>query len=249
MKVCEDIGPPARMMRWCCSMFKTGPITRILNRYYRDKKILTFYGIRKCESVSRSKYNRVEDNAESVKIQKQNVASPIFYWMDIDIWLYLLGESVDFNDAYRLGYDRVGCWCCPNNNERAQFLSSIYMADKYNEWRDFLIRFAKRIGKPDAEVYVDTGKWKARQCGNGIKAAEDVKIRYTNCTAEDHAKIYRLNRPIDDEFLNMLTPFGIVSKELGRKLINETIVLDIKTNTPIISVQPFNQEKYEFSVK
>ena len=23
--VCEDIGPPARMMRWCCSMFKTGP--------------------------------------------------------------------------------------------------------------------------------------------------------------------------------------------------------------------------------
>ena len=47
----------------------------------------------------------------------------------------------------------------------------------------------------------------------------------------------------------MLTPFGIVSKELGRKLINETIVLDIKTNTPIISVQPFNQENYEYSVK
>jgi len=107
--VCEDIGPPARMMRWCCSMFKTGPITRILNRYYRDKSILTFYGIRKCESVSRSKYNRVEDDAESVKIQKQKVASPIFYWADIDIWLYILGEKIDFNDAYRLGYDRVGC--------------------------------------------------------------------------------------------------------------------------------------------
>ena len=28
--VCEDIGPPARLMRWCCSMFKTGPITRII---------------------------------------------------------------------------------------------------------------------------------------------------------------------------------------------------------------------------
>lgn len=107
--VCDDIGPPARMMRWCCSMFKTGPITRILNRYYRDKNILTFYGIRKCESVSRSKYNRVEDDAEAVKIQKQKVASPIFYWADIDIWLYILGENIDFNDAYRLGYDRVGC--------------------------------------------------------------------------------------------------------------------------------------------
>ena len=236
MKVCEDIGPPARMMRWCCSMFKTGPITRILNRYYRDKNILTFYGIRKCESVSRSKYNRVEDNAELVKIQKQKVASPIFYWMDIDIWLYLLGENIDFNNAYRLGYDRVGCWCCPNNNEWAQFLSSIYMTEKYNEWRSFLIGFAKKIGKPDAEVYVDTGKWKARQGGNGIKAAEDVKIRYTNCTAEEYAKIYCLNRPIDDEFLTMFTPFGIVSKELGRRLINETIVLDMS----IISVQPFS---------
>lgn len=147
MSVCEDIGPPARMMRWCCSMFKTGPITRVLNRYYRDKNILTFYGIRKCESVSRSKYNRVEDDAESVKIQKQKVASPIFYWMDIDIWLYLMGEKVDFNDAYRLGYDRVGCWCCPNNNERAQFLSSIYMPEQFKKWRNFLIHFAKKNRK------------------------------------------------------------------------------------------------------
>ena len=249
MSVCEDIGPPARMMRWCCSMFKTGPITRVLTRYYRDTKILTFYGIRRDESTARSKYNRVEDDAESVKIQTQTVATPIFYWKDIDIWLYILTEKIDFNDAYRLGYDRVGCWCCPNNNLRAQFLSSIYMPEKYKKWRDFLIQFAVRIGKPDPEVYVDTGKWKARQGGNGVKAAEDVKIRFTNCTSEEHAKIYRLNRPMDDEFLNMLTPFGVVSKELGRKLVHEVIVLDSRTNVPILSVQPFQQADYEYSVK
>jgi len=108
MKVCDDIGPPARMMRWCCSMFKTGPITRTLNALYRNQKVLTFYGIRHAESVSRSKYNRVEDDKESVKIQKQTVASPIIDWKDIDVWLYLLAEKVDFNDAYRLGYDRSG---------------------------------------------------------------------------------------------------------------------------------------------
>lgn len=50
--------------------------------------------------------------------------------------------------------------------------------------------YAKRIGKPDPEVYVDDGNWKARQGGNGLAAAEDVKIRYTNCTAEEHAKIF-----------------------------------------------------------
>ena len=247
--VCEDIGPPARMMRWCCSMFKTGPITRVLNSLYRDQKILTFYGIRKSESVSRSKYNRVEDDPESVKIQKQKVASPIIEWKDIDIWLYLLTENVDFNDAYRLGYDRVGCWCCPNNNIRAQFLSKIYMPEQSKKWREFLIDFAKGIGKPDPEIYVDTGKWKARQGGNGIKAAKDVKVKFSNCTTEDNAKIYKLIKPIDDSFYELFYPFGKVSKELGRKLIGEVLVFDLKNNVPIISIQPFQQDGYDYAVK
>jgi phosphoadenosine phosphosulfate reductase len=248
-EVCEDIGPPARMLRWCCSMFKTGPITRVLNNMYRNKSILTFYGIRKCESVSRSKYKRIEDDAETVKIQKQKVASPIFHWKDIDIWLYILGEQLDFNDAYRLGYDRVGCWCCPNNNERAQFLSKIYMSEQAERWRNFLVDFAKKIGKPDPEVYVNTGKWKARQGGNGVVAAQDVKIKFTNCTAEENAKIYKLNKSMNDGFIHLLNPFGRIAQELGRKLINETIVIDIKTNVPILSIQPFSQDGYDYAVK
>ena len=247
--VCEDIGPPARMMRWCCSMFKTGPITRVINSLYRNQQILTFYGIRKSESVSRSKYNRVEDDAESVKIQQQTVASPIFFWKDADIWLYMFSEDVDFNEAYKLGYDRVGCWCCPNNNQRAQFLSRIYMPDESGKWRTFLIDFAKKIGKEDAEVYVDTGKWKARQGGNGLRAAGDVKIKYTNCTTEEHAKIYRLVRPFDGELIGMFVPFGRVAPELGKKLLHEVIVLDLKTNVPILSIQPFHQDDYEYAVK
>lgn len=249
MDVCEDIGPPARMMRWCCSMFKTGPITRVINSLYRNEQILTFYGIRKSESVSRSKYNRVEDNAESVKIQQQTVASPIFFWKNIDVWLYLLAENVDFNEAYRLGYDRVGCWCCPNNNQRAQFLSRIYMPEKSKRWRSFLIEFAKKIGKPDPEVYVDDGGWKARQGGNGLAAASDVKIRFSNCTSEEHAKIYRIVRPFDDELIGMFVPFGKIAPELGQKLLHEVIVLEPRLNVPILSLQPFGADEYEYAVK
>lgn len=247
--VCEDIGPPARMMRWCCSMFKTGPITRVINSMYRSQQILTFYGIRKNESVSRSKYNRIEDDSESVKIQQQTVASPIFFWKDIDIWLYILAEGIDFNSAYRLGYDRVGCWCCPNNNQRAQFLSRIYMPEESKKWRSFLVDFAKKIGKPDPEVYVDSGKWKARQGGNGLASAGDVKIRFTNCTSEDHAKIYRLVRPFDDELVGMFVPFGRLAPELGKQILRETIVLDVKSNVPILSIQPFSQDGYNYAVK
>lgn len=247
--VCDTIGPPARMMRWCCSMFKTGPITRVINSLYRSQQILTFYGIRKSESVSRSKYKRIEDSADAVKIQQQTVASPIFFWKDIDIWLYILSEKIDFNSAYRLGYDRVGCWCCPNNNQRAQFLSKLYMPEQSERWRNFLIEFAQKIGKPDPEVYVETGKWKARQGGNGLPSAQDVKIRFTSCTAEDHAKIYRLVRPLDDEFIGLFAPFGRIAPELGKKLLHEVIVLDIKTNVPILSIQPFSQDGYEYAAK
>ena len=249
LDVCEDIGPPARLMRWCCSMFKTGPITRVINSLYRNEQILTYYGIRKSESVSRSKYNRIEDDAEAVKIQQQTVASPIFFWRNMDIWLYILSEKIDFNDAYRLGYDRVGCWCCPNNNPRAQFLSRIYMPEQSRKWRDFLIRFAKKVGKKDPEVYVDNGFWKARQGGKGLAAANDVKIKFTNCTTEEYAKIYRLVRPFDQELIGMFIPFGRVAPELGNKLLNEVLILDNRTNVPILSIQPFNQNEYDYAVK
>lgn len=247
--VCEDIGPPSRVMRWCCTMFKTGPITKRINAMFRDKSILTFYGIRKCESVSRSKYNRIEKDSENVKIRKQRVASPVFYWKDIDIWLYLLAEKLDFNDAYRLGYDRVGCWCCPNNSERSQLLAKIYMPEQAEKWRTFLVDFAKRIGKPDAEVYIDSGNWKARQGGNGLEAAQDIKIAYTNCTVEDNAKIYRINKPIDKDFYTLFIPFGIVSTELGRKLIGEVLVLDKKTKMPILAITPHKADGYNYAVK
>ncbi|MBO8159628.1 phosphoadenosine phosphosulfate reductase family protein [Thermosyntropha sp.] len=248
-EVCREIGPPARMLRWCCSMFKTGPINRIFNNLYRDEKVLTFYGIRRSESASRSKYNRIEGDSEYLKIRKQTVASPIFFWKDIDVWLYILAEGLDFNDAYRLGYERVGCWCCPNNNERAQFLSNIYMPEKAKEWRDFLINFAREIGKTDAEEYVDSGNWKARQGGRGLKAARDVKIKFSSCTNEENARIYQLNKPITENFITLFYPFGKVAEELGRRLINEIIILDINSKVPIISIQPLEQNGQRNAVK
>ena len=128
-------------------------------------------------------------------------------------------------------------------------MSKIFMPDKSKEWRDFLVSFAKGIGKPDAEDYVDTGMWKARQGGNGLVSAGDVKIKFTNCTAEENAKIYKLMQPVNDEFIELFIPFGKIAPDLGQKLLNETIVLDVKTNVPIISIQPFGQEEFDYSVK
>lgn len=232
--MCELLGPPSRVMRWCCTVFKTGAITRKINGTFKNKKrLLTFYGIRRSESVSRNKYDR---ESESPKIVKQKVVSPIIDWYDFDIWLYLLTNKIDFNDAYRLGYSRVGCWCCPNNSSWAQFLSSIYMSQQYKQWRDFLVSFASRIGKPDPEVYVDEGNWKARQGGNGIELSKNVFVAFKPCAAEADSFSYELKRPITEELYEFFKPFGWISKGQGNERLGEIYVVD-KNKNPIIRLQ------------
>lgn len=167
--LCEIVGPPSRVMRWCCTVFKTGAIQKTISSAFKDKNnILSFQGIRHNESASRSKYERESVNS---KISKQTVVSPIIDWIDFDVWLYILTTGIDFNYAYRLGWTRVGCWCCPNNGSWSEFLAKVHMNEQFEHWHELLVNFAKQIGKPDPEEYVNEGGWKARQGGNGLEAA------------------------------------------------------------------------------
>ena len=232
--MCEVVGPPSRVMRWCCTVFKTGAITKKINTIFKEKeKILTFYGIRRSESVSRNKYDRV---AESPKIAKQNVCSPIIDWYDFDVWLYILTTGIDFNDAYRLGYNRVGCWCCPNNTIWAQYLSYIYMPNQSKAWRSQLIKFATKIGKPDPEVYVDDGKWKARQGGNGIDYSENVFVAFKPCVDENESFNYQLSKPITEELYEFFKPFGWINKDMGNARLGEVYVVN-RIGNPIMRLQ------------
>lgn len=222
--MCQQIGPPSRVMRWCCTVFKTGAITKTLSQVFKDKtNVLTFYGIRKSESASRSKYDR---ESESPKITRQTVVSPIIEWIDFDVWLYILTTGIDFNDAYRLGYSRVGCWCCPNNGSRSEFLSKVHMYDRYVHWRNILVEFAKKIGKPDAEEYVDGGNWKARQGGQGLEISNTSIIKFEPCATEDNAFNYELQNVITEDLYELFKPFGYINKELGNQRLGEVYVLD-----------------------
>lgn len=224
MELCQQIGPPSRVMRWCCTVFKTGAITRKIEAMFRGKThIVTFYGIRRSESINRSKYERESD---SPKIAKQTVISPIIDWYDFDIWLYLLTRKIDFNDAYRLGYTRVGCWCCPNNSLWSEFLSRIYLAEQYQTFRKLLLEFAEQIGKPDPVQYVDRGFWKARQGGNGVTYAKRSIISFEACVAEEHTFRYQLQRPISEELYELFKPFGRLNFSLGNARLGEVYVLD-----------------------
>ena len=222
--LCKVVGPPSRVMRWCCTVFKTGAIQKTIASAFKNKtNILTFYGIRRSESSSRSKYER---ESESPKISKQTVVSPIIDWIDYDIWLYILTTGIDFNDAYKLGYSRVGCWCCPNNGAWSEFLSKVHMYDQYVHWHELLVDFAKTIGKPDAEDYINNGNWKARQGGNGLEAAQKSIVSFEPCATDENAFNYELQRPITEELYELFKPFGIINKDLGNKRLGEVFVLN-----------------------
>lgn len=246
-QLCEEIGPPSRVMRWCCTVFKTGAITKTLTQVFKDKtNVLTFYGIRKSESASRSKYDR---ESESPKITKQTVVSPIIDWIDFDVWLYILTTGIDFNDAYKLGYSRVGCWCCPNNGAWSEFLSKVHMYDKYVHWRKILVSFAEKIGKPDAEEYIDSGNWKARQGGQGLEIANTSIIKFEPCATEDNAFNYELQNLITEDLYELFKPFGYINKELGNKRLGEVYVLDRNGNVVLVLQGRIGTNRLKVTIK
>lgn len=245
--LCDVVGPPSRVMRWCCTVFKTGAIQKTISSAFKDKtNILTFQGIRRSESASRSKYER---ESESPKISKQTVASPIIDWIDFDVWLYVLSTNIDFNDAYRLGYTRVGCWCCPNNGAWSEFLSKVHMYEQYVRWRTILVNFAKKIGKPDAEDYVDDGKWKARQGGNGLAAAQKSIVSFEPCATDENSFNYELQNPITEALYDYFKPFGYINKELGNKRLGEVYVLNKVGKVVLILQGRIGSSKLKVTIK
>lgn len=233
--LCETFGPPSRTLRWCCTIFKTGFIGEKIKKTFSGRKtVLTFYGIRRNESASRNTYER---SSQGKKITQQLVASPIIDWMDYDIWLYLLTTRIDFNEAYRLGYTRVGCWCCPNNSGWSQFLASIYMPEQYNRFRNILLDFAVKMGKDDPEEYVSSGGWKARQGGAGIELSKNVAIAFKPCATDARSFNYVLNKPISEDLYEFFKPFGLLDFTMGKERLGEVYILDFKTKQPIMKLQ------------
>ncbi|EHE98245.1 phosphoadenosine phosphosulfate reductase domain-containing protein [Enterocloster citroniae] len=224
-ELCSQLGAPSRQMRWCCTIFKTGAIQRKIQTLFKNKKrIITFYGIRRSESSSRNKYDRESD---SPKIAIQRTVSPIIDWMDFDVWLYILSTGIDFNTAYRLGYARVGCWCCPNNSRWSEFLAEVYMPEQSEKWHSLLVDFAKKIGKPDPEVYVREGKWKARQGGNGLEYAQTSVLTFEPCALQENTLNFELQRPISEELYELFKPFGCINTTLGNPRLGEVYVVGL----------------------
>ena len=204
-KLCNLFGPPSRFERWCCTIFKTSN----LNAEYQnlDGNSLTFLGIRHSESRERQNYERTQDHS---KIGSQINAMPIIDWYDCDVWLYLLERKIQFNQAYRWGYKRVGCWCCPNNSDWSMMLTDIYYPELATKWKNLLYDFAVKTHKTDIEDYVENARWKMRKGASGLET-RNVAIADTPCNLSDRARNIIIRKKLNQDVLEFFKPFGELS--------------------------------------
>ncbi len=201
-KLCNVFGPPSKFERWCCTIFKTSN----LNGEYQnlDGNSLTFLGIRRNESKERQKYERTQNHS---KIGSQINAMPIIDWYDCDVWLYILYKGIKFNEAYRWGYKRVGCWCCPNNSDWSMMLNDIYYPQLSGKWKNVLYNFATKTNKTDIEDYVENGKWKTRKGASGLET-RNVTIADTPCNLSDRARNIIIKKKLRPDVIEFFKPFG-----------------------------------------
>lgn len=128
-----DRGPPTRLIRWCCKVFKEG--------HHLDRFVVL--GVRNSESRNRQKRRafefgeyqkdlvRVEGNLDATYEMLYRCAkegkvkvNPIIDWDDSDIWEFIKTYDVPYNNLYSQGYKRVGCVGCPMSTSRKRELEN-----------------------------------------------------------------------------------------------------------------------------
>lgn len=141
---------PTRKIRFCCSVLKE---TQGAGR-------VTLTGVRKQESVQRSKRNEFElgDYKFSGTIDQFNrvretdfaciggkdkiIINPIILWTYRDVWEFLNNVvNVPHCSLYDDGWHRIGCLFCPMASKKELFR----MEKRYPKYKDAIIRTIHRI--------------------------------------------------------------------------------------------------------
>lgn len=148
---------PTRMMRFCCAVLKET----------KGANTVTLTGVRKAESVKRSKRNEAEkigskkarfsgtfEQLDQFTRQKEQegvhcvngndkiVINPIIDWSEADVW-YFLNEvvRVDHCVLYDRGWRRIGCLFCPMASQR----ETLKQGAEYPKYKDLILRTIRRL--------------------------------------------------------------------------------------------------------
>ena len=211
----DKIGTPSDTHRWCCSVMKTAPLYRMLKiDSNKQARVLTFDGVRAEESTRRSAYNRI---GKGKHINTFN-AHPILEWSVTETFLYIMLHQLPNNQAYRLGFSRVGCVICPFGSDWSDFLVGKLYPKCRKPFLDKLHNWVSVSGIKDVDTFIKTRRWHISALGSpDIKNLERVLVSCAN-----HTTMITLLSPSSD-FFEWLKVLGSYSIGYGKNSFNGSL--------------------------
>lgn len=101
IKMAENYGPPTRLKRWCCELYKE----------HGGVGLFKATGVRAPESPRRKGlWKQVNKDQRS---EHTFILCPIIYWTDKDIWRFIRDNDLPYCSLYDDGFKRLGCIGCP----------------------------------------------------------------------------------------------------------------------------------------
>ena len=221
-------GPPARVLRWCCSVHKSTPQTLKMREITGKNNYtgLDFVGVRREESLARSTYE-YEDFGKKQKGQYSH--NPILEWTSAEVWMYIFANKIYINEAYKKGNSRAGCLFCPmggGRNDYIQYQSYPYEVGKFIS----LIKTMNARNKGDNVAlcsYVSNGGWNARKNGRDLTISEE----HYREEIKDDKLIISVSNPHTDwqEWIKTVGPlpfeYQIVNLNNGYKVICDVAII------------------------
>lgn len=135
----KSYGPPTRLARWCCEIYKESG----------GNGLFSSIGVRAEESKRRKGLWK--------QITKNNRGGmflcPILYWTEKNIWQFIKENSLPYCSLYDEGFQRLGCIGCPLAGPKNQ-------AMEFKRWPRY-----EALWKRGFQLYWDTWKGVPRRDG------------------------------------------------------------------------------------
>lgn len=199
-------GPPATLIRWCCSIHKTAPQILLLRDILGKTKFrgMAYVGVRGSESLTRSKYDYISYGG---KHQGQYSCNAILEWNSVEVFLLIYKRNLVLNAAYKKGNRRAGCLICPGSTDRNEFIKHIWykeQSDKFieiiNEMYDGHFNDEKKLND-----FINVGGWRARSNGRDIS----INLNYNEIIEDKGTKL--ILKHLETNWLEWIKIMGVTT--------------------------------------
>lgn len=173
-ELCTDytwnkFGPPATVIRWCCSVHKTSPQILLLRKITgkNDFTGMAFVGVRGSESMARSEYDYI---SLGEKHRGQWSCNPILEWNSAELFNYIFTQNLVINEAYKKGNRRAGCLVCPGAAERNEYMARACYQEEFDALAGKIRQHYCHCFQSEEKLteFIENGGWKARKNGRDL---------------------------------------------------------------------------------